>query len=334
MLFTGQPLSIGERKILEELQAAKDRHEEWVSNKSLSKLPNMFPSNLAKFLKRLRVERGLIERDPETGEYRILGLGLEALKRSDDMGISFASKRAKFRELEPSNDVVAPRIIPVQASVYLNEEIEAAAERVAEEEGLTWPEARDKLLFDLAEQTAYAFEQMLRERFYRLVDNWEVHTVRQMSPPDRNKYFRGFGWVFDGKKVPLGEQERISLEESFRKEKLPAGEPDLSIENILDFEAALIVKVSRTAIMKDLQGTKDRLTLRILSDFSNPDIRTYPDKTMPVMAKAGLITQEEFQAYHKAKRTRDRENVLRKLWDAYFLKAWGKEPEKVKIYKV
>jgi hypothetical protein len=321
MLFSGQPLSDGERKILEALDTAKNRS---LLNKSLLSLPGMFPSNLAKFLRRLQ-ERGLIERDIKTREYRILELGLEGLRRTDDMGISFTSKNAYFKELEPDNEMVAPRIVPVQATIYMNEEIAAAAKDVAREEGVKTTEARDRLLSSLAEQTAYAFEKMLLQRFYGLVDGWETYKIQQMSPADRTGYLRAYG--LDGELLE-------ELGAYHMNQKLPQGGPDLSIENVLDFEAALIVKVSRTGIMKDLQHTKDRLTHRILNDFSNPDIRTYPDKTMPVMAKAGLITQQELQAYQKAKRKRDRDRALTKLREDYFFKAWGKAPEKVHVVKI
>jgi len=218
MAFAGQPLSSGERRILEELQRAKDRHagnpseREWLSNKRLLELADMFPSNLAKFLRRLRVERGFIERDPETREYMILELGVAGLKRSDDMGISFASKNAYFKDLEPSNEVVAPRILPVQAAVYMNEEIATATEEVAKQEGVKTTEVRDRLLSDLARETASAFEEMLRQRFYRLVDSWETYKIQQMSPSDRDKHFRAYGWTIEGKKVALDQNMRTFVE--------------------------------------------------------------------------------------------------------------------------
>jgi len=86
--------------------------------------------------------------------------------------------------------------------------------------------------------------------------------------------------------------------------------------------------------MKHLQRVKDRLTLRILTDFDDPRIATYPYKTLPAMAKAGLITQEELRTYRKARRESERKRIRRKLRESYYEKAWGEKYVRPYIEKI
>lgn len=320
-------LQLGESKnrILQELNNAGDKGR---SFKDLLMIPGMFPSNLSKFLKRLQdPSQSLVERDVNTRKYRILEAGEEALKRRDDIVIISRTKRSFSRELKPSNEVVAPRVLPVQASIYLNEQIAAAADMIAREQGLSEPEVQKQILAELAEGTAYAFEQMLNEKFHRLVDDSRVYRVQQMPRNKRRDHLSKVHPGWPG--VRLNGALLDHVEAEYMKEKFPEGGPNMTLEDLLDFEAALVVRISHASIMKDLQGIKNRFVMRILADIKNPELSTDPNEIMPVMGQLGLITPSELEEYAKAAGTkRGRERVLDKLWEAYHERAWHKKYEK------
>jgi len=113
-------LGNGEKKILDALNNAKP--EGGLKNQHLLRLAGMYPANLAKFLKRLQAgPQPMIRRDPQTRKYQILEPGEQTLGVTDHITLISRTKRVYSRRLEPNNEAVAPRILPVQASMYLNE---------------------------------------------------------------------------------------------------------------------------------------------------------------------------------------------------------------------
>ena len=322
-------LGESEDRILQELKSAGDKG---LSNKDLLKIPGMFPSNLSKFLKRLQdPSQAVIERDVKSRRYRILDAGQDALNRKDDMLIISRSKRSFSRELEPSDEIVAPRVLPVQASIYLNEQILAQSRMISRQEGISEADVQKQILAELAESTAYAFEQMLRDKFYRLVQEWHTYHVQQMPRKKRREYL---GKVHPDWPLPLGGSTLDHVEAEYMKEKFPEGGPDMALKDFLDFEAALVVKVSRARIIEDLGEVKDRLVMRILADIGDDNLYMDLNQVLPVMFSLGLITRNELRECLRGGGKRGRERVVHKLWDTYYERAWHKKYVKTPVVSV
>jgi len=277
----------------------------------------MYRSNLSKFLKRLQVNR-LIERDIVTRKYRIIESGKNALNKRDDVQIIASNRRILESELQPNYPEypheTGPLLMPVTAAVYLSPEIEVVINDTLEESRTTNnQDVKQVVLAELAEPTVRLFEDMLVRRFNNLSRDLLAYGVQKMSPADRKRYFQRHFWMIAGKKVQPDEHTIEVTKQLYMEHKLPPEGPDLSIENVLDYEAALVVQVSRESLRKNMEAIKNRLAWRLLSDLiQNPS--RLKDHILAAMAKAGIISPDEHKAYFKARSEKSGRRVLINMW--------------------
>src|SRR5208282_5671095 len=304
-----------EYRILEALEEAEEKGG--LSNTDLRlKVDGMYPSNLSKFLKRLQTNH-LIERDIVTRKYRIMESGENALHKRDDVQIITSNRRILESELQPNYpeypNEIGPVLMPMTAAVYLSPEIESMINDTSEGSRTANQDAKKVILAELAEPTVQLFEEMLVRRFKNLSTDLLAYRIQKMSPADRKKYFQSYHQRIGKSILPPDEHTIEVMEQLYMEHRLPPEGPDLSIENVLNYEAALVVQVSRERLRKDLQAIKDRLAWRLLSDLiQNPS--HLMDHILVAMAKTGIMSSDECKAYFKARHEKSGRRVLVDLW--------------------
>jgi hypothetical protein len=313
-------LGESESRILQEL---KNAGEKGLSNKELLKIPGMFPSNLSKFLKRLQAPtEPLIERDVKTRRYRILKAGGEVLNTRDEILIISKNRRLEWFDI-PSRPPIPPEkgpdlglgpyILPARTSTYSSSIEEEDTRvyldflhffhtgRVPENPEL---EVVDSIVSDL--------EMFFIFRFARLAKDYDVYRVQQMPQRERRAHLRMLAGPYQPREKLREAVDKLEAE--YMKKEFPTGPPDLSSDNILDYEGAFLVTISREAIRKDAEKIKKKLLLTALT-VGIPGISR--DQIILAMGKAGIITDEEARRYFRAKGTIARYRCAEKLRKAY-----------------
>jgi hypothetical protein len=277
--------------------------------------------------------------------------GREALDRRDDILILSRTGKLLRREIQPNRDLAAPRIFPIEASIYLSPEIERLVEDTAEElvaskgPSIKNEEAKDALLAEIADPLAAHFDTLFLQRFFGLAEDWRVYRVQQMEREKRREYLHEFHYPIThfGRSANARQQtERTldQLEKQYMAQKFPErGPPSLAFETVLDFEAAVVVSVSRERLKKDATAIRNRFALYLLSLAIPGGLRDtmmvrLPAGGLGAMAEAGIITDEEFEQFRQAKTERQRVKVLQNMWRKYYKLSWRSDYEPPHIYKV
>ena len=280
----------------------------------------------------------LILRTPDR-KYHLLEGGKEVLSRRDDVAVILRSGKVLRREIQPDPKITAPRIFPIEASVYVSG-VEKLVDETAEDLRLTRgslaskDEAQHALLAEMADPIALRFDTIFTLRFWNLAADWFVYDIQQMQPAKRRNYLRKLHRLdlTSGRTAAERRQDDRFLddiEHDYMSRKLPeGGPPPLTFENLLNFEAAYVVSVPRETLKKDPEKIRNRFATHLLTLMVDPT-RMKPPNLWVAMAEAGIITSEESEEYYRAKGPRQRERVLRELWKKHFLLAWGKNPEQV-----
>lgn len=338
----------GEERILAELKKAQEAVEtaDGLKHKELLDRTGLARSILSQYLYDLQ-KIGLIERTLER-KYRIKEAGNDVLRKRDDVLIILGSKKVLQKEIEPSQHVDAPLVLPVDAAIYVSPEIEQLIEEAADElEGtarrygtkppVSKEEAIRSVLAEITEPIAAHLDTMFLRRFLKLDEDRRAYQIQQMSPLARRKYFLDHYRIMPAGKDPNAQRKMKEtlndLERQYMDQKFPeGGPPPLTFETVLDFEAAVVVKVSRERLKKDATAIRNRFALYLLS-LAIPGglqdtvkMRLLP-RGLSAMAEAGIITDEEFQQFRNAKNEKQRMKVIHDMGRKYYGLAWGIEYE-------
>jgi DNA-binding MarR family transcriptional regulator len=342
-------LAPGKQKILDALGETQQRPNatQGLTFGDLLERTGLDRSILSQYLKDLQ-DAELIERTTNR-RYLILDQGRQALVRRDDVLVISRSGKVLRKEIQPSNDVLAPRVFPVDASIYVNPEIEQLIEEAAEElEGTVNPdgtkppvskeEAIRTVLAEITEPIVTAFDTMFLRRFYKLAEDWRVYRIQQMQPAERRDYLRGFHhWIMPARRDANARTEMEStlnqLESQYMHQTFPeGGPPPLSFKTILDFEAAVVVSVSRDRLKNEATTIRNRFALLLLTFAINAGdgIPRLPPGALTAMSETGIITPEELEECRQAKGSTQRLRVLQRMSDKYYRLAWGKDPTRTR----
>jgi len=337
----------GKHKILDALREADQTpNARGLTFGDLLERTGLDRSILSQYLKDLQ-DGDLVERTTDR-RYLILDQGKEALDRRDDVLVISRSGKVLRKEVQPSQDVLAPRIFPIDASIYINPETEQLIEEAAEElEGTVNPdgtkppvskeEAIRTVLAEITEPIATHFDTMFLRRFYKLTEDWRVYRAQQMQPAERRDYLREFHhWIMPAGRGANARRQMEStldqLETQYMHQKFPEGGlPPLAFETILDFEAAVVVSVSRDRLKNEATTIRNRFALLLLTFAINEGgpLPRLPPGGLTAMSETGIITPEELEECRSAKGNKQRLRVLQRMWDKYYRLAWrmGPPPE-------
>jgi DNA-binding MarR family transcriptional regulator len=334
----------GKHKILDALREADQTpNARGLTFGDLLERTGLDRSILSQYLKDLQ-DGDLVERTTDR-RYLILDQGKEALDRRDDVLVISRSGKVLRKEIQPSQDVLAPRIFPIDASIYINPETEQLIEEAAEELGgtvnpdgtkppVSKEEAIRTVLAEITDPIATHFDTMFLRRFYKLAEDWRVYRVQQMQPAERRDYLREFHhWIMPAERDANARRQMEStldqLERQYVHQKFPEGGPSpLAFETILDFEAAVVVSVSRDRLKNEATTIRNRLALLLLSFAIHGGdlLPRLPPGSLSAMAETGIITPEEFEQYRMAKGSKQRLRILQTMWLKYYRLAWGVDP--------
>jgi DNA-binding transcriptional ArsR family regulator len=316
----------GEGRILEALNAAREGQ----SYGELRDRTGLDHSIFSEYIRRLQ-RNEQITRGPDR-KYRLLDKGTDTLGRRHEIAIILGAEKTLRNVIQPAHDQDAPRILPTEVSLYASPEIERmigeTREELEDEKGghITNADARYRVLLRASAQVARIFEDLLFRRFYLLMQDWSDYHIQQMSPSQRRRYLsQVHRWVLPRR--PRERRARLAqIESEYVARKFPEGGPPLTLDHLLDFQAAIVVNVSPEMLRKESQAVRVRFALFILEYMLNPELRVDdPESLLRAMSKAGLISEDDVSQWVRAKGRRGRLQVLGKLREKYFASAWGAE---------
>jgi hypothetical protein len=287
----------------------------------------------------------LIDYDPLTRKYRLCDLGKEIADTSDV--ILLLSRSKNVRHLEISHTVAnrAPAFLPVKIGVYLNQELKAvealfqegeerAQKKHMAEMGHSFPSsnALESILVGFSDKTISKLEKLFQERLFSMADAWSDYSIQRylksINKDERRKYLSHFSMLKEEKNekpkwIKFDEQQIDEYEKYYMAREFPKGGPALNRETLLDFEAAITISISSELLKKSWAKIKDRLAFHVINEALE---YSTDDEVFYAMCKIGIITNEDYAEYHRAKGNK-KNVVLRKLRKKY-LELAGNEPLK------
>jgi DNA-binding MarR family transcriptional regulator len=319
-----EKLAPGEDKILDCLRAGP------MTFTTLHEKTGLARSILTRYLKQLQKKR-MVERTLEERKYCLLNEGRKAVSCRDDILLITRTDQVLRNEIRPNPD--KPQILPVDVSTYLSPEVKdllvIVLEELKETKGptVTEDEAQHDLLREIGSQAISHFEDIFVRRFLKIAKDWHVYSIQQMNPAERRKFLKRLHcWELVLGRSAAARRSREAtldkLEKEYMRYELPEGGPTINFDDALNFEASLVVGVSREKIREDSEKIRNRLTTYLLEKELDERIEKPPGILLAMM-KTGMITNEEFEEYGQA-RTRDKIRVIRQLHRKYYNLAWGK----------
>jgi len=232
---------------------------------------------------------GLVIRS-ELHRYAISKAGLYALTTSEDLKTLQEVKITHYQEIKPDPEKkTPPNVLPINASVYIDPEIKLS----------------EYLFEDTISYVAGIFEILFEEWFVNNAVDQLAHKIQQMRPQERMRFLRRL-ILFPPNTTSRRREAILKEEEDRNLNHKPSGSPPLlRFEDMLNFQGALVVSISKEKLRGDPENMRKRFVSTLLERFIGKDLVTVNPRLLPAMADLGLITAEEYKEYLQA-RTYDR----------------------------
>jgi DNA-binding HxlR family transcriptional regulator len=327
-----------EVRILEALREARP-NEYGLTNKELQKIPGLFPSNLSKFLKRLQAS-GLVQRDPETRRYRATPSG-KSVSNATEMDIitrDNQNKKLTLKLKSNADDIYWIGIFPVEATIYLSPEIESLIRDVKSHKADVY-QAKDTVFRYAVRPVETHFERLFFLRLSTFIENY-IKDLRQQnngtnlwsSSISQNATFT--------KLIPTLRKQHNAIDSS-----------KYGLSRLLDFNAAILVKVWKEGIAANLEDVKDRIVVHVLVDVKQAldeaaHLRRVKDQAsrnvlvmtvivwLGAITKMGLLSAEEFDRVCQAKSVKGINTVVTMLATNYYAKVYHGRPNMETLRKI
>jgi DNA-binding MarR family transcriptional regulator len=307
-------LAPGKQKILDTLGEAEQRPNatQGFTFGDLLERTGLDRSILSQYLKNLQ-DGELIKRTTDR-RYLILDQGRQALATRDDIFVISRNTEILHEQIVPDVRVGVPKILPTEVKVYGGPDIKRLIESRAV--GADKKEAKYSVLAEMAAPITAHLERIFVNRFTALAQDWSDYYLQQMQRTERRRYLqKRYSWQLPNRE----ERDRTldHLESLYMRRKWPeGGPPPLTLDTILDFEALVLVKVSREKIAKDRERIRCGLAAHLLGCFLRKDSPLDLSFVAP-MVQSGIITTDDLQEYKQAKDHKRRLRILRELKTKY-----------------
>lgn len=336
-----EQITPGKEKILKVLQEADSNlvnDKKWLSNSEIIEKVGHHKSIVCKYLQAL-VSEDQIKRG--TGKnwrkYGISKMGQETLENKDVISMISRGTKIIQKEILPDSKRLAPRILPINVAVYSSPEIEKLKDLVKDELEFTKSSPLSKkyldetVLADIAEPIATHFEGMLMKKFYDFDHNLLVFKVQQMDSKKRRNFLKKLHYY----ELPLGrasiirsevENKLDKIEKEYMSQEFPSGPP--SFDDLLNFEEAVLVRVSKKELIKDREKIRNRLTAFLIALVLNLDFAP-PPYFFETMKQLGMITDEEYKKRLHTRTEKQREKLLKELLKKYNTLSFGERVNRI-----
>ena len=321
-----------ETRILEALQKPPNG----LLNAELQKIPGLYPSNLSKFLKRLQA-KGLVQRDPETRRYRATpsGKSVSNVTEMDIITRDNQNKKLTLKLRSNADDIYWIGIFPVEATVYLSPEIENLIRDVKSDKvGVS--QAKDTVFRYAVRPVETFFERLLFLRLGAFVEDYR-NDLRQQNN----------GTNLWNSRVSQN-ATFTEIIAAFRKQHNAIDSSKYRLSHLLDFNAAIVVKVWREGLDENLEDVKNRILVHQLADVKEAldEVARLKDRgsrklfVMPLIAwlgaitKMGLLSAEEFDRICQAKSVKGINAVVMTLATNYYAKVYREKPSMETLRKI
>jgi hypothetical protein len=317
-------LGVATTRILEALQKAPDG----LTYTELLELPGLYPSNLSKFLIRLQ-GNGLVQKDPKTRTYRATPSG-KSVSNATEMDIitrDGQKKKLTLKLKSNADDIYWISIFPVEASIYLSPEIENLIRDVK----------NDKVDAYRAKDTVFRYAVRPVETFFERLFFLRLSTFIETYFNDMHQQNSGTNlWNSSiSKKATLTE-----LIHTLRRQHNAIDSSKYGLSRLLDFNAAIVVKVCKEGLTANLEDVRNRILVHQLVDVKQAldEVARLKDEggrkifVMPLIAwlgaitRMGLLSTEEFDRICQAKSVKGINAVVKALATNYYAKVYGEKP--------
>jgi DNA-binding HxlR family transcriptional regulator len=333
----------GEERILAELHLAEENNRKGLSYGELRQKTGLSDSILSEYVRRLQ-NKDRISRMADR-KYRINEAGRQALDKTDTIQVISRTPQMLRREVEITPDMFKnlasafpSRVLPIQGSVYQSayagseatRKVLSQFTRMTEEleEDLDRAHLERTLIEESAKLTGGLFDNLLFLRFLILTTDWILYRVQKMNPQERKKFLRRE--FLRGVKSKEELQRRLnSIERQIVALNFPEDGPHLTLDNILDFETAVVLRISAERTKKDVEKLRYRLAAFLLGElgplhYREPD--RWPSVYVEGMARAGIITDKDARRFIGAREgSAARSKLFTILWNKYYTLAFGRD---------
>jgi hypothetical protein len=277
--------------------------------------------------------------------YRINEAGRQALDKRDTIQVISRTPQMLRKEVDIEPDAFKnlasafpSRVLPIQGSVYQSAYAGSEAARtvlsqftrITEEleESLDRAHLERTLIEESAKLAGGLFDNLLFLRFLILTTDWILYRVQRMNPEERKKFLRR-EFLRGVKSKEELERRLNSIERQIVDLKFPENGPRLTLDNILDFETAVVLRISAERTKKDVEKIRYRLAAFLLGELGPlhyRDLDRWPSLYVEGMAKAGIITYEQARRYINTREgSAARSKLSTVLWNKYWQLAFGRD---------
>jgi hypothetical protein len=207
----------------------------------------------------------LIEYDDLTRRFRLSELGKEVANTRDDIILLSRSKNIRHLDIEPKSRSTG--FLPVTVGIYLSEEmkwledlVEDEVNRVIGKHSIETGhsmgfDALDMIVSGFVHEVISKFEGLFENRLFNMAEAWRDYLIQQKAKSMNEKSRRKFLSQFSRKIriVTTSGGQIVERERDIMTHEFPEGEPVLSPEALLDFEAAVTVSISPESA-KEIMG--------------------------------------------------------------------------------
>ena len=315
-------LVAAELRIVEALENAPNG----LRNGELQKRANLHPSNLSKFLKRLQTS-GLVYRDPETRRYKPMPLSRTVSNTTEmDIITRDASKKLTLKLTSNADDIFWVGIFPIEASIYLSPEVSQMVNDLKKDTG-DLNQAKDTVFRYAVRPVETLFERLFFYKFNSLAKDYFTALCQQDS-----------GAKFWNTPISQMEKQPFAKMISILKEQYATIDSSrYNLSHLLDFNAAIVVKVWSQALANHSEDVKNRIAMNLLIDMERgldglAHLMGRKLIVMPLMAylslmaKTGLLSKEDFEQVCQAKSIEGLGRAVRRLAFRYYVKIYHEKP--------
>jgi hypothetical protein len=294
---------------------------------------------LSKFLKRLQAS-GLVQRDPNTRRYKATPLG-ESVSNVTEMDIitrDNQNKKLTLKLRSNADDIYWIGIFPVEASIYISPEIE----------NLIADLKRDKVSVSEAKDTVFRYAVRPVETFFERLFFLRLSTFIEDYLKELRQQSNGTNlWSSNiSKKATFTE-----LTHALGRQQNAIHSSKYGLSRLLDFNAAIVVKVWKEGLTANLEDVKNRILVHLLVEVKQAldeaaRLRRVKDQAsrniivmttfvwLGAITKMGLLSRAEFDQICRAKSVKGINAVVTMLATNYYAKIYHERPSMETLRKM